>query len=113
MTPTGCEHPGTVLRCTTAPRHARAGGQRRPPQDRKDLDAPLTQPASPRRGRPRRRSARRVARRARHGGTGKESPRSLRKHEHEDRMRAAEVMMVGNDLNELCDATGEAAACAA
>ena len=49
---------------------------------------------------------------ARHGGTGKESPRSLRKHEHEDRMRAAEVMMAGNDLNELCDATGETAACA-
>jgi len=49
---------------------------------------------------------------ARNGGTGKESPRSLRKHEHENRMRAAEVMMVGNDLNELCDATGETAACA-
>ena len=49
---------------------------------------------------------------ARHGGTGKESPRSLRRHEHEDRMRAAEVMMAGNDLNELCAATGETEACA-
>jgi acyl-homoserine-lactone acylase len=49
---------------------------------------------------------------ARHGGTGKESPRSLRRHEHEDRMRAAEVMMAGNDLDELCDATGETQACA-
>jgi acyl-homoserine-lactone acylase len=48
---------------------------------------------------------------ARNGGTGKESPRSLRKHEHENRVRAAEVMRVGNDLNELCAATGEAAAC--
>ena len=49
---------------------------------------------------------------ARNGGTGKESPRSLRKHEHENRMRAAEVMMAGNDLDELCNATGETAACA-
>ena len=49
---------------------------------------------------------------ARHGGAGKESPRSLRRHEHENRLRAAEVMRAGNDLNELCDATGETAACA-
>jgi acyl-homoserine-lactone acylase len=49
---------------------------------------------------------------ARNGGTGKESPRSLRLHEHENRLRAAEVMSVGDDLDELCDATGETAACA-
>jgi acyl-homoserine-lactone acylase len=52
-----------------------------------------------------------VDRFARNGGTGKESPKSLRKHEHENRLRAAEVMRVGNDLNELCAATGETAAC--
>ncbi len=49
---------------------------------------------------------------ARNGGRGKESPRSLRLHEHENRMRAVEVMRAGNDLDELCDATGETAACA-
>ena len=49
---------------------------------------------------------------ARHGGAGKESPRSLRRHEHENRLRAAEVMLAGNDLVELCNATGETAACA-
>jgi acyl-homoserine-lactone acylase len=49
---------------------------------------------------------------ARNGGAGKESPRSLRRHEHENRLRAAEVMSVGNDLVELCNATGETAACA-
>ena len=48
---------------------------------------------------------------ARKGDTGKESPRSLRRHEHQNRLRAAEVMRVGNDLNELCNATGETAAC--
>ena len=48
---------------------------------------------------------------ARRGGAGKESPRSLRRHEHENRLRAAEVMAVGNDLVELCNATGETAAC--
>jgi acyl-homoserine-lactone acylase len=48
----------------------------------------------------------------RSGGAGKESPRSLRRHQHENRLRAAEVMSVGNDLVELCDATGETAACA-
>ena len=48
---------------------------------------------------------------ARKAGTGKESPRSLRRHEHENRLRAAEVMRAGNDLAELCDATGETAAC--
>ena len=49
---------------------------------------------------------------ARHGGAGKESPRSLRRHEHENRLRAAEVMLAGNDLVEFCNATGETAACA-
>ena len=49
---------------------------------------------------------------ARNGGAGKESPRSLRLHEHENRLRAAEVMRAGNDLVELCNATGETAACA-
>ena len=49
---------------------------------------------------------------ARNGGTGEESPRSLRAHEHQNRMRAAEVMRAGNDLVELCNATGESAACA-
>jgi acyl-homoserine-lactone acylase len=49
---------------------------------------------------------------ARKGGAGKESPRSLRRHEHQNRLRAAEVMRAGNDLNELCAATGETAACA-
>ena len=39
-------------------------------------------------------------------------PPHLRKHEHENRVRAAEVMRVGDDLDELCAATGEAAACA-
>ena len=49
---------------------------------------------------------------ARNGGTGKESPRSLRSHQHQNRMRAAEVMQQGNDLVELCNATGETEACA-
>jgi acyl-homoserine-lactone acylase len=49
---------------------------------------------------------------ARNGGAGKESPRSLRRHEHENRLRAAEVMRAGNDLVELCNATGETHACA-
>jgi acyl-homoserine-lactone acylase len=49
---------------------------------------------------------------ARRGGAGKESPRSLRRHEHENRLRAAEVMRAGNDLVALCNATGETAACA-
>ena len=49
---------------------------------------------------------------ARNGGAGKESPRSLRRHQHENRLRAAEVMRAGNDLVELCNATGETAACA-
>jgi len=49
---------------------------------------------------------------ARSGGAGKESPRSLRRHEHENRLRAAEVMRAGNDLVELCNATGETEACA-
>jgi acyl-homoserine-lactone acylase len=53
-----------------------------------------------------------VDRFARNGGTGKESPRSLAGHEHENRVRAAEVMSVGGDLDTLCSATGEAEACA-
>jgi acyl-homoserine-lactone acylase len=52
-----------------------------------------------------------VDRFAGNGGTGKESLKSLRGHEHENRVRAAEVMREGNDLNELCAATGETAAC--
>jgi acyl-homoserine-lactone acylase len=52
-----------------------------------------------------------VDRFASNGGTGKESLKSLRGHEHENRVRAAEVMREGNDLNELCAATGETAAC--
>jgi acyl-homoserine-lactone acylase len=49
---------------------------------------------------------------ARNGGTGKESPRSLRSHQHQNRLRAAEVMSAGNDLVELCNATGRTTACA-
>ena len=52
-----------------------------------------------------------VDRLAGNGGAGKESLKSLRGHEHENRVRAAEVMRSGNDLNELCAATGETAAC--
>ncbi|WP_372733923.1 penicillin acylase family protein [Nocardioides sp.] len=43
---------------------------------------------------------------------GLESPRSLRRHEHDNRMRAAEVMSAGGDLDTLCAATGETKACA-
>ena len=48
---------------------------------------------------------------ASNGGTGKESPKSLAGHQHENRMRAAEVARAGGDLDELCTATGETAAC--
>jgi len=43
---------------------------------------------------------------------GKESPRSLRGHEHENRLMAAEVMRANGDLDTVCDATGETEACA-
>jgi acyl-homoserine-lactone acylase len=44
---------------------------------------------------------------------GKESPRSLRGHQHANRLMAAEVMRRGGDLDRLCSATGETEACAA
>jgi len=53
-----------------------------------------------------------VDRLARSGGTDLESPRTLARHEHQNRVRAAEVMRVGGDLDTLCDATGETEACA-
>ncbi|MCW2766254.1 MAG: peptidase penicillin amidase [Nocardioides sp.] len=42
----------------------------------------------------------------------KETPASLRGHEHENRLRAAEVMRQHGDLDTVCDATGETQACA-
>jgi acyl-homoserine-lactone acylase len=45
-------------------------------------------------------------------GNRKETPESLRGHEHENRLRAAEVMRQHGDLNTVCDATGETKACA-
>ena len=42
---------------------------------------------------------------------GKESPRSLRRHEHDNRLMAAEVMRANGDLDTVCDATGETEAC--
>ncbi|MEJ7796619.1 MAG: penicillin acylase family protein [Nocardioides sp.] len=42
----------------------------------------------------------------------KETPASFARHEHANRLRAAEVMRVGGDLDTLCDATGETSACA-
>ncbi len=44
---------------------------------------------------------------------GKESPRSLRRHEHENRLMAGEVMRADGDLDAVCDATGETEACEA
>lgn len=41
----------------------------------------------------------------------KESPRSLRGHEHENRVMAAEVMRQGGALDQVCQATGETEAC--
>ncbi|WP_395656237.1 penicillin acylase family protein [Nocardioides sp.] len=41
----------------------------------------------------------------------KESPRSLRGHEHENRVMAAEVMREGGALDQVCQATGETEAC--
>ncbi len=46
-------------------------------------------------------------------GKRRETPRSLRGHEHENRLRAAEVMREGGALDATCDATGETQACAA
>lgn len=43
----------------------------------------------------------------------KESPRSLRGHEYANRVMAGEVMRRGGALDDVCDATGEAAACRA
>ena len=45
-------------------------------------------------------------------GGRKETPPSFRGHEHANRVRAAEVMRAGGDLDKLCDATGETKACA-
>lgn len=42
---------------------------------------------------------------------GKETPRTLRSHEHANRVRAAEVMREGGRLDEVCSATGETEAC--
>ncbi|WP_139977812.1 penicillin acylase family protein [Nocardioides litoris] len=42
----------------------------------------------------------------------KETPTSLARHQHENRVRAAEVMRVGGDLDRVCAATGETRACA-
>ena len=41
----------------------------------------------------------------------KESPRSLRGHQHENRVMAAEVMRQGDGLDSVCQATGEVEAC--
>jgi acyl-homoserine-lactone acylase len=43
----------------------------------------------------------------------KESPASLRGHEHENRVMAGEVMRANGDLDTLCDETGETEACQA
>ncbi len=42
----------------------------------------------------------------------KETPASLRSHEHANRLRAAEFMRQDGDLDRVCQATGETAACA-
>ncbi|MDN5746379.1 MAG: penicillin acylase family protein, partial [Nocardioidaceae bacterium] len=42
---------------------------------------------------------------------GKETPATLRAHEYENRVRAAEVMRTNGKLDEVCDKTGETAAC--
>jgi acyl-homoserine-lactone acylase len=44
-------------------------------------------------------------------GNRKETPASLRGHEHANRVRAAEVMRVNGDLDKVCDKTGEKLAC--
>ncbi|WP_435768810.1 penicillin acylase family protein [Nocardioides sp. SYSU DS0651] len=43
---------------------------------------------------------------------GKETPATLRGHQHDNRVRAAEVMREDGRLDAVCDATGEAEACA-
>lgn len=43
---------------------------------------------------------------------GKETPATLRGHEFENRVRAAEVMRAGGKLDEVCAKTGETQACA-
>ncbi|HVK29688.1 MAG TPA: penicillin acylase family protein [Nocardioides sp.] len=43
---------------------------------------------------------------------GKETPTTLRGHEFENRVRAAEVMRAGGKLDEVCARTGETQACA-
>ncbi len=43
---------------------------------------------------------------------GKETPATLRGHEFENRVRAAEVMRAGGRLDEVCGKTGETQACA-
>ena len=43
---------------------------------------------------------------------GKETPVTLRGHEHENRVRAAEVMRAGGRLDQVCARTGETQACA-
>ncbi|HYG93963.1 MAG TPA: penicillin acylase family protein [Nocardioides sp.] len=43
---------------------------------------------------------------------GQETPRSLRGHQHENRVRAAEVMREDGALDEVCARTGETEACA-
>ncbi len=45
-------------------------------------------------------------------GARKETPASLRRHEHANRLRAAEVMRAGGALDRVCAATGETRACA-
>ncbi len=45
-------------------------------------------------------------------GNRKETPRSLRGHQHENRLRAAEVMRAGGALDDVCAQTGETRACA-
>ncbi|MBM7515930.1 penicillin acylase family protein [Nocardioides nitrophenolicus] len=45
-------------------------------------------------------------------GGGKETPESLRGHEYENRVRAAEVMRQDGRLDQVCARTGEPAACA-
>ncbi|MFW6867475.1 penicillin acylase family protein [Nocardioides sp. CPCC 206347] len=43
---------------------------------------------------------------------GKETPETLRGHEYENRVRAAEVMREGGKLDDVCAGTGETQACA-
>jgi acyl-homoserine-lactone acylase len=44
-------------------------------------------------------------------GGREETPRSFRGHQHANRVRTAEVMRAGGDLDELCRATGATTAC--